>query len=418
MSPVYLHAPGVVCAAGYSLAALRDAVFAALPSGVAENTTVWPGHALHLGAVRAELPSVDHLPLSQRSRNNALLLAALAQIRDPVDAVIARHGAHRVGVVLGTSTSGVGESEAAIAAWTRGGALPAGFHVEQQELGSPALMLAELLGLGGPRYVVSTACSSGAKALASGARLLRAGLCDAVLVGGVDALCGMTVAGFSALESVDAARCRPFSATRSGINIGEGAALFVLSREPSQGNAGPFPSFLDPLGGPDAKRQVWGRSVVQLTGWGESSDAHHISAPEPTGRGALAAMREALERAGLEPQDIGYLNLHGTATPQNDAMESRAVAELFGLGLPCSSTKPLTGHALGAAGAIEAAIAWLTVAGDGRLPVHHFDGQRDAELPAITLVTPGQRLSEPPRHVMSNSFAFGGNNASLILSRV
>jgi len=386
---VYLHPPGVVCAAGHDLAALREAVFAGQPSGVAINGDVWPGHELHLGAVRAALPSVDALPLPQRSRNNALLLAALAQIRPQVDEAISRHGAERIGVVLGTSTSGVGESEAAIAALARDGRLPAGFHVEQQELGSPALMLSQLLGLGGPSYVISTACSSGAKALASGARLLRAGLCDAVLVGGVDALCGMTVAGFTALESVDTARCRPMSATRAGINIGEGAALFVLSREPSS---------------------------VRLSGYGESSDAHHISAPEPGGRGALAAMREALARADLQPADIGYLNLHGTATPQNDAMESRAVAELFGLDLPCSSTKPLTGHALGAAGAIEAAIAWLTVTGDGRLPVHHFDGERDAELPQIALVAPGQRLATAPRYVMSNSFAFGGNNATLVLS--
>ena len=386
---IYLQPPGVICAAGHHLAALRDAVFADTPSGVTVNGAVWPGHALHLGAVQATLPSVESLPLEQRSRNNSLLLAALAQIRDQVNEAIVRHGADRVGIVLGTSTSGVGESEVAIAAHAHEGQLPAGFHVEQQELGSPALMLAQLLGLGGPRYVVSTACSSGAKALASGARLLKAGLCDAVLVGGVDALCGMTVAGFAALESVDAARCRPMSATRAGINIGEGAALFVLGREPS---------------------------AVRLSGWGESSDAHHISAPEPTGRGALAAMREALQRAGIAPADIGYLNLHGTATPQNDAMESRAVAELFGLGLPCSSTKPLTGHALGAAGAVEAAIAWLTVAGDGRLPVHHFDGERDAALPQIALVAPGHRLPEAPRHVMSNSFAFGGNNAALVLS--
>lgn len=389
LDPLYLQAPGVVCAAGRDLDELRDAVFAAAPSGVAVNDAVWPGHALHLGAVRAALPSVAHLPVQARSRNNALLLAALSQTRAAVDAAIDRHGPHRIGVVLGTSTSGIAESEAAVIALERDGAFPADFHVEQQELGSPALMLSTLLGLSGPSYVVSTACSSGAKALASGARLLRAGLCDAVLVGGVDALCGMTVAGFTALDSVDAARCRPMSATRAGINIGEGAALFVLSREPSP---------------------------VRLSGYGESSDAHHISAPEPGGRGALAAMREALARAGLTPADIGYLNLHGTATPQNDAMESRAVAELFGLALPCSSTKPLTGHALGAAGAIEAAIAWLTVAGDGRLPVHHFDGVRDAALPAIALVAPHQRQPGAPRHVMSNSFAFGGNNASLVLS--
>ncbi|MFH7044948.1 beta-ketoacyl-ACP synthase [Paucibacter sp. JuS9] len=387
----FLSTPGIVCAAGHDLAALREAVFASEPSGVAMNDAVWPGHPLHLGAVTKPLPSVAHLPLAQRSRNNALLLAALEQIRAQVDVAIASHGASRVGVVLGTSTSGVAEGEAAIAALARDGGLPTGFHVEQQELGSPAMMLAQLLGLGGPRYVVSTACSSGAKALASGARLLKAGLCDAVIVGGVDALCGMTVAGFTALESVDAQRCRPMSASRAGINIGEGAALFVLSRKPS---------------------------AVRLSGWGESSDAHHISAPEPAGRGALAAMREALQRADLTPADIGYLNLHGTATPQNDAMESRAVAELFGLDLPCSSTKPLTGHALGAAGAIEAVIAWLAVVGDGRLPVHHFDGLRDADLPAIQLAAPGQRLARSPRHVMSNSFAFGGNNASLVLSHV
>lgn len=386
---LYLSSPGVICAAGHGLGALCEAVFAAAPRGVTQNATVWPGHELHLGVVTADLPSVAGLPLPQRSRNNALLLAALAQIRPQLNDAIARHGAERVGVVLGTSTSGITESEAAIAQHIQHGRWPDGFHVEQQELGSPALMLGQLLGLGGPRYVVSTACSSGAKALASGARLLNAGLCDAVLVGGVDSLCGMTVAGFAALESVDPARCRPFSATRSGINIGEGAALFLLSREP----------------GP-----------VRLSGWGESSDAHHISAPEPSGRGALAAMRAALQRAHLLPGDIGYLNLHGTATPQNDAMESRAVAELFGLDLPCSSTKPLTGHALGAAGAIEAAIAWLTLTGDGRLPVHHFDGQRDPELPPITLVAPDQRLPRPPRHVMSNSFAFGGNNAALVLS--
>ena len=389
MSACYVQAPGVVCAAGWGLPALSEAVFAPTPSGVAENERVWPGHTLHLGAVRGALPSVAHLPIEQRSRNNALLLAALALVRPAVDATIARHGARRVGVVLGTSTSGIAESEAAFAALVCRGAWPAGFHVGQQELGSAAQMLSQLLGLGGPSFVVSTACSSGAKALASGARLLKAGLCDAVLAGGADALCAMTVAGFTALEAVDAARCRPMSATRAGINIGEGAALFVLSREPS---------------------------AVRLSGCGESSDAHHISAPEPTGRGALAAMRAALERAGLAPGEVGYLNLHGTGTLQNDAMESRAVAALFGHGLPCSSTKPLTGHALGAAGAIEAAIVWLTLMGDGRLPGHHFDGLRDPALPPITLVQPGQRLAGAPRHVMSNSFAFGGNNASLVLS--
>jgi len=389
MNDLYLHPPGLVCAAGHDRDALRDALIVCQASGVQPDEQVWPGHRLHLGRVTQPLPSLDDLPRPLRSRNNALLLAALQQIRGQVDAALNRHGPARIGVVLGTSTSGVAESERALPVWRRDGQWPADYEVSQQELGSPARLLAHLLGLGGPCYVVSTACSSSAKALASGARLLRAGLCDAVIVGGVDALCAMTVAGFHALESVDPQRCRPFSADRAGINIGEGAALFLLDREPDQ---------------------------VRLAGWGETSDAHHISAPEPAGAGALSAMQQALTRARLSPADIGYLNLHGTATRQNDQMEARAVSSLFGPALPCSSTKPLTGHTLGAAGALEAAIAWLTLTGDGALPVHHRGGPPDPDLAPLRLVAPGERLARAPRHVLSNSFAFGGNNASLVLS--
>lgn len=380
---VYLHEPGLLCAAGDSPAALREALFAATPSGV--QAEPWrDGRELHLGRVRATLPT---LPAGrQATRNNALLLAAAAPLR----ARLAGFDPARVAVVLGTSTSGVAESEAAWAAWVRDGQLPAWHDVRQQEIGDGAAFLAAELGLAGPAYVVSTACSSSAKALASGARLLEAGLVDAVVAGGADSLCDFTIAGFAALEAVSAARCNPSSANRCGINIGEAAALFLMTREP----------------GP-----------VQLAGWGESSDAHHISAPEPEGRGAEAAMREALARAGLQPADIGYLNLHGTATPHNDAMESRAVARVFGQDLPCSSTKPLTGHTLGAAGALEAAIAWLTLSGDGRLPVHHWDGVADPALAPLHLVAPGERLSAAPRAVLSNSFAFGGSNAALVLTR-
>jgi 3-oxoacyl-[acyl-carrier-protein] synthase-1 len=334
---------------------------------------------------------------AQRSRNNALLLTALQPIRAAVDAAIARFGPLRVAVVLGTSTSGVGESEAAWAHHREQGDLPAWHDVRQQEIGSGASMLAAELGTLGPAYVISTACSSSSKALASAARLLQAGMADAVVCGGADSLCDFTVAGFAALEAVSDARCNPLSANRCGINIGEAGALFLMTREKQvAGGDGP---------------------AVRLAGWGETSDAHHISAPEPSGRGAEAAMRAALAMAGLAPADIGYLNLHGTATPHNDAMESEAVARVFGLDTPCSSTKPLTGHTLGAAGALEAAISWLTLRDDGMLPAHHFDGQRDAALPAIRLVTPGERLTAAPRAVLSNCFAFGGSNAALVLTR-
>jgi 3-oxoacyl-[acyl-carrier-protein] synthase-1 len=249
--------------------------------------------------------------------------------------------------------------------------------------------------LSGPAYVISTACTSSARALMSAQRLLDLGMCDVVLCGGVDTLCKLTLNGFSALEAVSGQRCNPFSVNRNGINIGEAAVLFLMSKQP--GDSQP----------------------IALLGSGASSDAHHISAPEPTGRGAQQAMRKALSRARLQPEQIAYLNLHGTATQHNDAMESHAVAALFPAGVPCSSTKPMTGHTLGAAGALEAAFCWLSLSDDNRehsLAPHVWDGQADPGLPALKWVTPADRLaSTGPRYLMSNSFAFGGNNVSLII---
>ncbi|MBV8657184.1 MAG: beta-ketoacyl-[acyl-carrier-protein] synthase family protein [Burkholderiales bacterium] len=389
---IYLNDVGIVCAMGTQREAVRAALFADAPSGVDANTEIRPGQTLHLGAVHGLLADLAVLPPALRSRNNALLLTALAQIRPAVDAAITRWGESRVGIVLGTSTSGISESERTIAHLYKHGEVPADFDIAQQEMGSPAVALTQVLQLAGPSLVISTACSSSAKALASGARLLSADLCDAVIVGGMDSLCGFTVAGFAALESVSAARCNPMSANRCGINIGEGGALFLMTREP----------------GP-----------VRLAGWGESSDAYHISAPAPDGRGALASMRAALARAGLAPEDIDYINLHGTATPQNDAMESLAVSTLFGGEVPVSSTKPLTGHTLGGAGALEAALCWLALTGNenGRLPPHWWDGVIDPAIAALRLVEPGERLGRPIDRILSNSFAFGGSNASLILER-
>lgn len=392
---LYLNECAVVCALGDSHAAIKRKLFDDAASGLALSDACSPGRELPLGQVTAALPDDGDLPLAQRSRNNRLALAALAQIRPAVDAAIARFGADRVGVVIGTSTSGVSATEEALRARRDGGELPPGFHYGQQEMGSPAAMLSQLLGLSGPAYVHSSACSSSAKALASAARLINMGLCDAVLTGGVDTLCEFTVAGFSALESVSAARCNPLSANRNGINLGEAAALFLMSAE----SAG---------------------SGVALCGWGESSDGHHMSAPDPAGGGARLSMTAALARAGIAAADIDYINLHGTATPQNDAMESRAVADLFGPGVHVSSTKPLTGHTLGAAGALEAALCWLVLQDDnvdGKLPPHLWDGAQDPALPPLKVAAPGARLGRPLRWALSNSFAFGGSNATLVLGR-
>lgn len=385
----FLNELGLVCSLGEGRAAVREALFASAPSGVKTTDFFSAERLLALGRVEVEPPSLQAAAVEFRSRNNGLLSLALSQIRPAVDAAIARHGPARVGVVLGTSTSGIGEAELAIDAMVKRGALSQGYHYTQQELGSPARFLAATLGTRGTTSVISTACSSSAKALASAARWLEAGLVDAVIAGGSDSLCRFTIAGFSALESVSAERCNPMSKNRKGINIGEASALFLMTRD-----EGP----------------------VRLAGWGETSDAHHLSAPEPGGKGAAEAMRLALRRAQLEAQDVGYVNLHGTATPQNDAMESRAVEQVLGLEVPGSSTKPLTGHTLGAAGALEAALCFLTLTDvEGRLPPHWFDGERDPELPGIRLVTAGER--GPVRAALSNSFAFGGSNAALALVR-
>jgi 3-oxoacyl-[acyl-carrier-protein] synthase-1 len=390
----YLNECGVVCALGADRATVRRRLLDKAASGLVLSDDCSPGRPLPLGRVDAALPAIDHLPLPERSRNNQLALAALAQIGPAVDAAIARFGADRVAVVVGTSTSGIGATEEALFARRDTGTLPAAFHYGQQEMGSPAAMLARELGISGPAYVHSSACSSSAKALASAARLLRLGVCDAVLTGGVDSLCRFTVAGFGALESVSAARCNPMSANRNGINLGEGAALFLMTGTPS---------------------------AVALCGWGESSDGHHMSAPDPAGAGARIAIGEALARAGVDAAEVDYVNLHGTATVQNDAMEAAVIHDLFGARVRASSTKPFTGHALGAAGAIEAALCWLAMQDDndsGKLPAHLWDGVPDPALPALQLVAPGERLGRPLRRVLSTSFAFGGSNAALLLGRM
>jgi 3-oxoacyl-[acyl-carrier-protein] synthase I len=392
MNAIFLQAQSCVCALGDTPAAIRAALWADAPSGVAPTDLHTPGRVLNLGCVSTPLPSVRDLPHKQRSRNNALLLAALAPLRAAVQAAVERFGPGRVAVVLGVSTAGLDEGVAAVRQVHAGFGWPPHYDYALQEMGSAAQCVARQLAVTGPAYVVSTACSSGAKALASGARLLRTGMVDAVVAGGGDALSGFTIAGFSALDAVAAERCNPLSANRAGINIGEGAALFLMGRDD----------------GP-----------VRLSGWGESADAHHMSAPEPGGRGAAEAMARALARAGVAPGDVDYVNLHGTATAQNDAMESLAVDRVLGRGVPVSSTKPLTGHALAAAGAIEAAFAWHTLVDNptGRLPVHWWDGVADPALPPLHPVAPGTALGRPVRHVLSNSFAFGGSNASLLFSR-
>ncbi len=388
---IYLNAVGISCALGSNPETVCDNLLQGVSPGMRETEALLTsGRRTVVGEVTDLLPKLPATFAPYDCRNNRLLFAVLEQIRGPVDAAIKRYGSERVGIVLGTSTSGISAGEAALDLYRTEKVLPEEYHYLQQEIGSLSELLANYLALKGPAYTLSTACSSSARAFVSATHLIDAGLCDAVIVGGVDTLCRLTLNGFDGLESIATGVCNPLSLNRDGINIGEGAAIFLLSRE---------------------------RAQVALLGVGESSDAYHVSAPDPEGTGAVAAMRMAIERAKITASRIGYVNLHGTATRLNDSMESKAIAKVLGSSVPCSSTKPLTGHTLGAAGAIEAALCWLvlTQPNEMKTPPHLWDSVNDPDLGKIRIAGREDVLSSPV--CMSNSFAFGGNNVSLLFGR-
>ena len=328
-------------------------------------------------------------------RNNRLAWLALQQdgMLDVVAAVRERYGAERVALVLGTSTASIGATEEAYAdlRTDAAGALQFPPELQRSIVHTPHSLgdfVREATGLRGPCVTVATACSSSAKVFAQAARLIHAGIVDAALVGGVDTLCGSVLYGFNALGLVSTQACRPFDAARDGLSLGEAGGFAVLERARDG-------------------------SGLQLRGYGESSDAHHMSTPHPEGLGARLAMRDALARAGIDAADIGYLNLHGTATPANDSVEARAVDVLFPATLHASSTKGWTGHTLGAAGIVESVFALIALE-DGELPGTLNSQQVDAACGAqIRFDNARAEL----RYAMNNSFGFGGNNASLVFGR-
>ncbi|ASP16681.1 beta-ketoacyl-ACP synthase [Neisseria sp. 23W00296] len=396
-TPVYLSRPAVTSALGSGIRTHIDALLnpQAVPLAFSDRWIKGKNHAF--GAVNETLrPFSDGLPPEHVSRNNQLLWHALEQIEDDIRAAVARYGRHRIAVVIGTSTSGADENIPLFEHIARGGGwADKPFKQLQHTMGAPAEFVARAYGLQGLRYTVSTACTSGARALISAARLLRANLADAVICGGADTLSPLTINGFASLEVLSDGIANPFSANRNGINIGEAAAAFIMTRDADFDG------------------------TMQLLGYGASSDAYHMSSPRPDGSGAAQSFQTALRDAELTAQDIGWINLHGTGTLHNDGMESRAVAEVFGKAAPCTSTKPYTGHTLGAAGALEAAIAWGMVCReynpDGKLPPQHWDGVPDPELPAITLTGRNSVWPSEKRIAASSSFAFGGSNAVLII---
>jgi 3-oxoacyl-[acyl-carrier-protein] synthase-1 len=325
-------------------------------------------------------------------RNNRLARLTLAQddFEHAVMLARARYSPRRIGVFVGTSTAGILETERAYRQHAETGALSRISYRHTHDIYSVADFTRAYLDLQGPAAGISTACSSSAKVFASAYRYMRAGLCDAAIVGGVDSLCLTTLYGFHSLELTSASPCRPWDAGRDGLSIGE-AGGFALLEWPTATPSG-----------------------VALIGYGESSDAYHMSAAHPEGEGAVLAMRQALDNAGLNPARIDYVNLHGTATASNDAAEDRAILRVFGDSTPCSSTKGWTGHSLGAAGITEALIACLCIE-RGFLPTTLNLWQRDPTLGANIL---RETRARPVQHAMSNSFGFGGSNCSLLFGRL
>lgn len=387
MNPVGIQSFSMSCALGSEPSAIWQQASQGNTLGMKKNTAMLFEGSTYLGHANFNDSNIQTF---YDCRVNQFLASVASQLAPSVLNEYIHRSPERVGIILGTSTSGVDELEKSLPGFDLNGHWPEHYQVHQQRMANVSEFLADFLAVKGPVMSVSTACSSSAKAMLSAQRWLLNGFCDAVVVGGIDVLCQLTVNGFDALGALSHERTLPFSKNRQGINIGEAAALFVLTRESAH---------------------------LNLLGGAETSDAYHISAPDPEGIGAIAAMQGALKTTGIVADQVDYLNLHGTGTPQNDAMESKAVQAVFGDGVWCSSTKGMTGHTLGAAGALELGLTALSMSefnhNNQYLP-HVYDGNYDDSITSLKLTQINNGLGKP-KLSMSNSFAFGGSNAALII---
>jgi 3-oxoacyl-[acyl-carrier-protein] synthase-1 len=394
MKNIWLSAPGLICCAGKNRNELYDSCLNGYQGGIVMRELPGDGK-FPVGQISGELPIVDFPPdaYAGGTRIIRIIDAALEQIRPLVEKAKTKYGAEKIGVCLGSCDNGSEGSFLAHQALLAQGAFPQDYNLRFQSASFPAEFVAHKFGICGQVFTCATACASGASAIIRGAELIRSGLCDAVIAGGADIVSDTVFAGFHSLEAISDSLTNPFSKNRKGINLGEGAAFFLLD---SQEN-----------------------SSIELLGAGESADAHHMTAPGADGAGPAKAMASALADAGLSSEQIGYINLHGTGTELNDKTEALAMKSVFDKIPPISSTKPITGHTLGAAGALEAAICWMVLTEKRGLPVHCWDGVKDEEIQGFeSRVSPAIADGEKtPSICMSNSFAFGGCNVSLILGR-
>ena len=376
---VILQNLGFVCALGTTHDEIVKNAKNGDVSGMFANPRTVDGKNVPFGAV--------NLPTTESMRCYDLLNVALNQIWDSILELKSTYKSTRLGIVLGASNTGIHEAQKHINTALSTGKMPDDFSLDEIELYSPTKFLVEKTGFCGPAYTVSTACSSSAKVFADARSLIKNDICDAVLVGGVDARCDFALNGFNALSALSFEHTNPMSQNRNGINLGEGCALFIMTR---------------------------GTDGIKLLGTGESSDAYHLTAPDPSGAGAIASMRAALNDAELNATDIDFINMHGTGTVANDAMESLAINSVFGDKTLSASTKPLTGHTLGAAGAISVALSWLMIKYGFVVP-HVFDGEYATDCAKLNLSV--TTTKHEINRVLCNAFAFGGSNASVIIGR-
>lgn len=340
-----------------------------------------------VGMLKAELPELPKELAPQSTRVSRMAAELVKGIEEPLRKARQRWKPDRIAILLGTSTGGAEKTERAYREYVEDGAFPDGYHFQSQHtFGAVLKVVSALTGATGPAWMASTACTSSGKPFASAARLIDAGIIDAAIVGGLDTLCTMTLLGFGALQALDNKVCRPFHPERRGINIGEGGALALVERD--------------------------GDARVLVRGVGETSDAYHISAPHPEGRGALSAMKQTLAQAGCKPEDIDHINAHGTGTGLNDSAEAKAISSVMPHDVPVVSTKGFTGHTLGAAAALEFTFAACAIE-EGWIPASLGADPID---PKISLNIPTTVTHGNFRRVISNSFAFGGNNVSLLVT--
>ena len=380
-----------MCAAGNSLEELWNSVITKNQSGI-KKVKACDNQDFYAARIENSLLK----PSSARYDMRIMQIEELAlnQIADDIETAKKRFGKDRIAVCIGSCDNGTEFSVAGHKQYFETDQFPKDYNIEIQGADYVSTFIAEKYDISGPVNTFSTACSSSAGATIKAAELIMSDLVDAAIVGGVDIASNTVLLGFNALEAVSPEITNPFSKNRCGITLGEAGVFYILSKEPLNPN----------------------QKKVELLGWGESADAYHMTSPDPSGEGAKKAILSALKSAKISKNDVDYINLHGTGTKFNDSMESKAVDSVFGdYKVPVSTTKPITGHTLGAAASLELAICYSAI-NNVQLPLQVWDKQKDAELPELNFVDEGTDFKKPVKICLSNSFAFGGANACLVIA--